>query len=282
MKSKKSLQKFKHSIRENGALDYNFSYEQRDPDKTWYIPTMYDQVLTFEEERVFFSDNISLEALIEEVKLRIKITQNEIFQIGELLCIAKKKCSVEKISFQQLINDNFDFSYETANNFMNVYKNCFGIKGLVYKIPVSILYTISKPNFPEELRQFLFDEGNLEKMTNGKLKKIIELYKEKGIEAVEPEIEKVNHITYTHRQSSYTFDIIENALRTLEDLKKKLINRGGSKFNGWIWEKGIENNTEEAREVNTRLLDSIEKSIEMMDSALKDSHTIINSLTEKM
>src|SRR4030042_185321 len=91
--------------------------------------------------------------IVKEVKHRVLICKKEIFNIGELLVEAKK--IVGHGNFKKWIADTFDFSYETANNFMNVYNACLANPSLVGTIKASVLYQISSPGFPPDLREHL-------------------------------------------------------------------------------------------------------------------------------
>lgn len=77
----------------------------------------------------------------------------------------------------------FDFSYQTANNFMKVYRTCLGSPHLVQTIPASILYQIDSTHFPRDLREFLFESADgLKEIKNKKIRDISKRVK-KGIYA---------------------------------------------------------------------------------------------------
>ena len=106
--------------------------------------------------------------------------------------------------FMQIILTGYTFrmdtNYDTANNFINVYKRLFGHQELVEKVKSSILYKISAPSFPEELTEYLLSRGGLREITNKKLDELVKLYREEGLDAIEPIFEKVaeNNIRYEH------------------------------------------------------------------------------------
>ena len=97
--------------------------------------------------------------IVEEIYYRVRITKKEIFNIGELLVEAKQ--IVGHGNFKKWIADYFDFSYETAKNFMNVYAACLAEPDVVTTMKASVLYRISAPGFPEDLREYIFEQGDI-------------------------------------------------------------------------------------------------------------------------
>jgi len=95
-----------------------------------------------------------IESVAEEIHLRLNSIKKQIFEIGGLLYSVKRL--VEKGTFCDWIKDNFPFSHKTANNYMNVYKACLGLPEIVDMFKPSILYEITNPKFPEELREEIF------------------------------------------------------------------------------------------------------------------------------
>ena len=287
MSTKKPLSKYRQNPHDSRG-SYYYPSELKNPDNDFVGDTLYDQARDYEEQRLFYSDPTAwtLENYADEIKVRVRITQNEIFIIGEILCLAKKKCSEENISFQQWINDNFDFSYETANNFMNVFKNCFGLKAIVYKIPASILYMISKPSFPEELKQYLgenlYQKGQLDTMSISGLKKLTDLYKSEGMEAVEKEIPKVTQRVSALRQSQCALDETTNAVRTLEGFMTKISNRVGHRVDliGCCEDTDYDNI---GLLITKKLYSAIEDAVAIIDKALRESKDIYSdSLKEEI
>lgn len=260
-------------------VPYYFENEGFDWDENHLHKSVYATVQEYEQETMFmyagYETKDKLLHIVKQIKARIKITKQEIFKIGELLCMAKKECQQEAISFKEWIGENFDFSYETANNFMNVFKQCLGTRNIALQVPTSILYKISSSSFPDTLRDYLFAKGNLEKMTNGELKKLIEKYKKGGIEAVEKDITELNRGNLIFRQSNYTFDMCENALRTLQGLKRQIENQGGT--GGLInFDEQTTWQQPEASEVNSKLHNALNTSIQTLETALSESRYIIN------
>jgi len=116
-------------------IPYHFEREAQDPEATYEKITLYENAEKIECVRVY--EGPSLDWIAREIHIRLRIAKNEIFKIGELLVNAKTLCQQQSIAFKDWISDNFDFSYETAHNFMLVYKNCFAVRNLALKIPVS-------------------------------------------------------------------------------------------------------------------------------------------------
>jgi hypothetical protein len=291
----KNSNKFKKKIRSNNdewnvPRDYYFEVEGRDEIdnlRRYSALPLNTAAEYFEWDRIFgglssLSPEEQLEALQGEIKTRIKITKNEIFKIGELLIYAKKLCQQEGKKFQEWIRDNFEFSYETANNFMNVYKHCLGVRSIAMNLSPSILYQISAPSFPDELRKYLFDTEQLDEFTNGSLREITRRYKEGGFEAIKDDIEELNRGHIIYRQSHYTLDMVENALRTLEDLKEKIEKRGRLRFTFMPFEDLSKKNDEpEAFEVNSKLFSSLQSAIALLDKARHESKEVLSNMLHR-
>lgn len=278
--------KISKNIREDGPAAFN--YEKERARACFGNPVnenLYNEADRLQEQYIFDLEALKpekqLDCLAKEVKVRVKITQQEIFRIGELLCRAKKICKEQRISFKKWIEQSFDFSYETANNFKNVYKQCFGRISVAEKLPPSILYKLSAPNFPDRLREYLFDNANLEDMTNGRLERLVEKYKKEGMEAIEDDIEDLRHGMLIGRQTSYMFDQFENALRTLDALRQKMNSYGKeSKFSSI--ENDAKYQTDEAKEINLTLYDAIEDALKQLNRAKKDSIEILNDYLKEV
>jgi hypothetical protein len=277
-----SINKFKKKRRGHDApAAYFFEKELRDPD-LYRKQTLYGAADSLEWERMFelsaLTPEKQLEGIRKEIKIRVRITKNEIFKIGELLIYAKKICQQEGKGFQEWIDKNLDFSYETANNFMNVYEQCFGQRFIAMKVKPSILYRISAPNFPDELREYLFDSGKLDEMTNGQLREITWRYKEGGFEAIKDDIQELSRINLVVKQSSHTLDMIENALRTLEDLKEKIEKRGRSGPAIIPFEDAIKAGEPEAVDINAKLYTALESAIDILDKVRDESVDILSNM----
>lgn len=155
--------------------------------------------------------------IIRQVNEKISNIKLKTFEIGCMLTAAKK--IVEHGEFQKWIEDNFDFSYPTANNFMNVYRYCLGRPDLVVKMKPSILYQIASPKFPEDLREYIFENWNyLEEIKTKPLQEICTRFKNGEIDLDSPEVQQLvsyrqdldSHELYDHK--------IRKCLRKLENI----------------------------------------------------------------
>jgi len=245
--------------------------------------SLYKEVSLIEEWRIFHWGLEDIEIIEEEIKCRVKITKHEIFKIGELLMIGKKLCQKYNKRFQQWIEDKFDFSYETAKNFMNVWKNCFGYRNWALNVPTSILYQIAMPKFDDNLRKYLFENGNLEKMTNGRFKQLLAKFKQGGWEAIEEDMLEINrYIGGIRIQYNYTLDMCKSALRTLEGLKSK-IEKHGQESNEFIDFIGSAQRSEpEAGEINEILYEAIQDNITSLEKAIVEADEILDEYLSRI
>jgi hypothetical protein len=214
-----------------------------------------------------------LDHIRDELLIRIKITKQEIFKIGELLVYAKHVCQESGQGYEDWIKDNFDFSLKTANNFVNVFEQCMGIRDVAILLPTSILYQISAPSFPKELKDYLITNGNLEKMTNGHFKKLTQKFKEGGFEAIEPDMKEINHTYTMKRHTQYTLDMCENAYRVLDDLRKKINQRSKQASHDKPFDV-----LEESDEINSKLLLAIEDAGNILFGAINESKDILKQI----
>jgi hypothetical protein len=85
----------------------------------------------------------------ESIKARIKRTAEDVIAIGQDLLAVKEE--LEHGQFQDWLKAEFDMSYPTANNFMNVAKR-FGTdeKSLKFRdLSISVLYLLAAPSTPD-------------------------------------------------------------------------------------------------------------------------------------
>lgn len=177
------------------------------------------RVRTFQSGEYGTDEHDRLKMIAEEIQVRIKITKYEIYTVGELLYEAKQ---IKRGEFQQWVKGNFDFSYDTAYNFIRVYQCCLGTKRVLEGIKPSLLYKISAVGFPEELREWLFAQGNLDELTNRDLSNIVKRYDEGGFEAVEDVFENFAASDRYHKQVAYALDKMERAIRHLEKERERI------------------------------------------------------------
>jgi len=96
-----------------------------------------------------------LHSIKEELKLRSQGFKYQIYEMGKLLCEAK--IILPHGQFQLWLDKNFEFGYRTAHNLMKVFQACMGHPEVVKYFNPSCLYIMSKPSFPDDLRDALFD-----------------------------------------------------------------------------------------------------------------------------
>ena len=282
---------FKKKSRRDQYVGYYLTEERRDNANTMF-PDLYSLANSYEENRVYSFEALTadqkLDSIVNEVKVRVRITKQEIFRIGELLFMAKKICHGRNENFQDWIEKNFDFSYETAINFMHVYRYCFSYRQLAVEVPTSILYKVSMPSFPDDLRDFLFKEGQLEKLSNGKLQTLVRLYNEEGMDAVEKKMEGLHKWSRIYHQIKYNLDLYENALRILTDYKLKLENGGLQYTSGKHsdYKDFVLGNETEAQEINLTLHKALVNSIEGLKKAFDECQNraseILKNLNNQM
>lgn len=175
---------------------------------------LYSKADDLKKERLlsnnFRTPDSILELIKEEIDVRIGITQQEIFFIGELLAQARDILKGTGKSFKTWIEEKFDFKYHTALNFINVYTVCSGQLELVRNVKPSVLYAISSKSFPEDLREVLIFENLLPMVNTYQLKKVYEDFKEKGFEAVKPLLEEKAKSSLVYTQ---TLQFVDNLKR---------------------------------------------------------------------
>jgi hypothetical protein len=248
---------------------------------------LYNDALQKEYDRNFNQRGLEpreqLNYLKEEILVRTKITAQEIFTIGQLLIEAKDLCHKAKINFQDWITKSFDFSYETAKNFMHVYVYCLGYQWIAMEIKPSILYRVASPGFEKELREYLFVEGKLEEMTHGKLTQIIKKFKGGGFEAIRENIEGIEHVRRVHSQVQYCVGVARNIYQTLGGLQDKLqtMGTGGNprrndRINSGQWDR-----EDEANKILFRLNEAVEDSVRKVGDALEECDNELKALKKK-
>ena len=214
-----------------------------------------------------------LESISQEFKIRTKITKNEIFKLGELLCRAKKCCRILHQDFGEWVVDNTDFSYPTAHNFMNVYTQCMGIRDVAMHLPISVLYKISQPSFPEELRFYLLSEKNLEDISCNHVDRLYKKFRDAdyNFSAVEGDVKQINRLYYVFRATDSNLKIFVRALRGLEILYGQL------KYSYDDVLVGDPNEIEpEVIEINLHIQQAFRRSMHMFERRIKESEEILD------
>lgn len=223
----------------------------------------------------FWGDPRRLDAIEEEIEARIRITKREIFTIGELLYEARE---ILKGEFMKWVEEKFDFSYYTANNILNVYVCCLGHRDKVEDVKASILYKISAPSFDEDLREFLFAQGGLNKFTNRDLKSIMQKYKKGGLDAIKSDFEHLAESVRAYEHTSYVLDNVEIAIRSLINIRIKI-----EKQTGYMQLTDDIEGVSEIGTQNTKAIwDAFEECIEILDNVKKVSLDKIRMIPREM
>jgi hypothetical protein len=251
---------------------FNFMDNERNEFGIWTGKDIYHDVLHAHRLRVFGFDtkdtSRQLRMLENEIKIRLRITSHEVFIIGELLSMAKQICTEKGIRFKLWIIKAFSFSYETANNFMNVYKYCLGHRTIAALLPLSLLYKIGAPNFPQELREYIFQTfSKLESITDSILKRMLEKYKAGGIEAVEKDIENYTTLTTAESQIFNCFDQAENTLRSLDSFHDSIV-KWGNRQSYVVYDSQVQTMSPLVQEINNGILQAVESAINTVETAV--------------
>jgi len=211
-----------------------------------------------------------LDHLATEIKYRIKLTKHHIFTVGELLYEARIMLSGK---FQSWIEETFDFSYHTANNFMNVYEQLLGHKDIVEKIPTSILYKLATKSFPEDLRQFLLASGLPENMTNKHFDEVVSKYKDKGFEAVKEEFNYLHKKSRLCEQVNYNLNQLHNAIKALEKSRANIEQYGQS--------RNDYGQDPDADEINWKIADTLDEIAKQLKLAWSENAQALKALLDR-
>ncbi|MBV5329979.1 MAG: hypothetical protein JZU65_20530 [Chlorobium sp.] len=213
-----------------------------------------------------------LSAIAEEIGIRVKITQQEMFFIGELLSHAKALMKSTTGDFKGWVEKNCGFGYHTALNFINVYIACMGKLEFVRYVKPSILYQISAPQFPEQLRDLLMFSEMLEGMKNSDVKDILLEYQEKGHDEVKKKLENKSRISLSLEHSRRHIDGLQKAIYELQKIDSSF---GKIERNiGHELGKGI---TPEGDSINSIITKALRRSI----SDLKNVENVISDKIQK-
>jgi hypothetical protein len=198
--------------------------------------TLYDKAkeldIKAEYDLEFLEPREQLDRIEEIIQTGAKITSLEAFKFGKCFIIARHACQACHIRFTDWLDESFNICHKTATNYMNVYKNCFSIMSIAVKIPLSILVKISAPSFSEELREYLFEHGNLEKMNNMALKHLVELHKEGKFEEIKNCVETWNSHIYICRQTEYVLDRYRAIKMDISSMIHKIEKKYGTRADG--------------------------------------------------
>jgi hypothetical protein len=198
-----------------------------------------------------------LSFIVEEVKTRIGICKREIYFIGELLTEAKR--IVGHGDFQRWIDDTFEFSYQTANNFMNVYKYCLGQPFIADTMKASVLYQISTSGFPKDLRAYLFEDESgrkwFENMKDADRKEMLRRYKAGELDLNDEGVKR--YFNWNRRMVSMgdALDTVALCLKDLNRHKENINTVGGVLAPGYV---NFSQDLQVAEQMN-KAIDSIDR-----------------------
>ncbi len=150
------------------------------------------KIIKENEEYVAYDDKDKLTSISEEINHRSAAIKCHIFEIGRLLCEAKKH--LKHGAFKGWIEDNLPFSYETSVNIKRVYTHCMGVPEMIEYYSPSHLYEICSPKFPGELREHLFENaahGGFIEATKTELIKTALKFRDGGIDLHSPELQNM-------------------------------------------------------------------------------------------
>jgi len=158
-----------------------------------------------------------LSLMVDEVKLRVQNIKRELYEIGRILTEARE--IIPYGGFKDWIESNFDFSYQTANNFMNVYQCCLGRPQLVADFKPSLLYILTAPKFQENIRELFFKYATFFLNIGNKAARDIAIKYSNGEYSLDhPEVKAL--IKYLEDQDSYEVynNGLERNIRLVSDL----------------------------------------------------------------
>jgi len=170
-----------------------------------------------------------LKLIEKEIEFRIRDSRRQIFELGGLFHRAKKMLGHGR--FQKWL-EQFDFSYQTANNFMNVYLRCCGHPEVLDYLKPSVLYRLSAPNFNDDLREYILEK--LPDIDAGALNveailAVNRQVKDQEITLDSPIVDEV--LGYSKKRDQYEeylaeikacFDALEKMEETLESMIRKV------------------------------------------------------------
>lgn len=244
--------------------------------------TIYHQALQMEIENAYNLENLEPEKQLlrieKEIKINIKVNALTAFKFGKLFFLAKRACRQCGKPYKQWLKDKFDICYETANNYTNIYKNCLGMIGIAVKMPLSILTKISQPSFPEELKDYLFRQGNIESMTNTDLEDLVKKYKEGKFEEVRDCVETWNEDYLIIQQTRYVLDYCKGISIDMGIISEKINNRFGYNEVPWKGKQEKRVTLAEANKINKKLLDDLYTAHCVLSAGIQDAEDMIFNL----
>jgi hypothetical protein len=158
-----------------------------------------------------------------------------------------------------------------------------GYKPIALKLPVSILYQIARPSVSNELREFLFEQGNIVQIIkNNRISQLVTKWNQGGKDAIEADIIELNRDVYVYNQINFTFNLGENALRILEGLWEKIDKQGKIVFNRFISDNEQVDREPEVVQAIQCLQDAVGESIQLIEKAREEAQKMHEEYLEKI
>src|SRR6056297_1213565 len=208
-----------------------------------------------------------LDLLANEIRVRTRITEYEILNIGKLLSEAKQLLNG---NFQDWIDGNFDFGYESALKFMRVYQYCWKHKEIIDKADSTVLCKISEPTFPGQLREFLFEQGNLEKLSDNDVQDLLDMYEKDGLDSVKESFQLYHQGCRIYRQVEHNLNQLGNAVKALENIKENVEDMEQDYKACW--------EAERADEINLTINEALDDCAKQLKQYLADNRNKFNKL----
>ena len=197
-----------------------------------------------------------LDSIKQEITHRSKVLQHQIFEIGRLLCDAKK--ILPHGEFDAWVSKATQFSKSSALNFMHVYQTCMGYPEVVSFFQPSDLYTIAAPQFPPEFREKLFVKALAERRLNDigrkQLLEIVERWKQGEVNIDSPEVQELLQIEKDRDYFHFYYEELTSLLTLLSDRREKF-KRLDSKFISYPL---LDNERNERDEIFDKVIEKID------------------------
>jgi hypothetical protein len=112
---------------------------------------------------------------------------------------------------------------------VNVYKICLANPDIVLSMKQSVLYRIAAPNFPADLREYLFESGDirLDQIRNADIRELLRKYKDREVDQETDEIKRFFRRNQLWVQVAQAHDRITLCMRDLERHKENISTVGG-------------------------------------------------------
>lgn len=161
--------------------------------------------------------------LILGQQIRVKSFQMKMnaFEIGKLLHEARR--SLPHGQFKKWVNSECDFSYTSANNFVNLYIGCLANPSVVKQIKTSLLYQITAPKFPKLIRDYIVNHPKcIQDVKVSKLQSFLRKYKGKKVDISDSDIAKMLG-RFNSNEELYAYqNNVTNCIDNVQNLTRKM------------------------------------------------------------